>query len=323
MDNAANLAGKAIYKPKSRLYKRFKSNYEFYILCAPVIILIFIFSYLPMLGIILPFKKFRYDIPILNSEWIGFDNFKFLFTSQDAWRITKNTVLMNLIFLVTGTLFSIVFALMMIEITKRVFIKFYQTVFFLPHYLSWVVVGYIAYSLFNEQYGFLNTLLQKIGLSPLDWHCRPEYWPFILTAAFLWKSLGYGCLLYYASILGIDHEYYEAAVIDGASKLQMITKITIPFLIPLITLLTIMNIGRIFNSDFGLFYYVTGAVTGNAGLLYSTIDTIDTYVYRSLRLLGDFGMSSAAALYQSVVGFILVLVTNAIVRKIDPENSLF
>jgi putative aldouronate transport system permease protein len=285
----------------------------------PGILILLIFSYWPMFGIFIAFKNYQFDKGIFGSEWVGIDNFKYLFSTKDAWQITFNTLYLNALFIVFGLVASLAVAILMNEISKKWLIKFYQTSLFIPYFISWVIVGYFGFALLNYDNGLINHLLDNFHIPRVQWYSKPEYWRIILVIVYLWKSTGYFSIVYYAGIIGINSEYYEAAKIDGASKLQQITKITIPLLIPLITILTLLQIGRIFYADFGLFYNVTL----NTSVLYSTTDVIDTYVLRSLRVVGDVGMASAAGFYQAVVGFILVMGSNWVVRRINPENALF
>lgn len=285
----------------------------------PAILLLFVFAYLPMFGIILAFKEYRFDQGILGSEWIGLTNFRFLFGTDIAWRITRNTLLMNFLFIVTGTVMNILVALLMNEVQGKLRTKFYQSAMFLPHFISWVVVGYFAFAFLNVEQGLVNKLLARFGVAAIAWYREPSYWPAILVLTALWKGIGYGSILYLAVMLGISPEYYEAAKMDGASKLQQIWYITLPQLLPTVIILTMFSVAGIFRSDFGLFFNVTR----NQAVLYSTTDVIDTFVYRALRQMNDLGMSAAAGVYQSVVGFVLVLVVNWIVRRIDPDRALF
>jgi putative aldouronate transport system permease protein len=285
----------------------------------PAILLLFIFAYLPMFGIILAFKEYRFDQGILGSEWIGLTNFRFLFGTDIAWRITRNTLVMNFLFIVTGTVMNILVALLMNEVQGKLRAKFYQSAMFLPHFISWVVVGYFAFAFLNVEQGLVNKVLARFGIEAIAWYREPTYWPAILVLTSLWKGVGYGSILYLAVMLGISPEYYEAAKIDGATKLQQIRHITLPQLLPTVIILTMFSVAGIFRSDFGLFFNVTR----NQAVLYSTTDVIDTFVYRALRQMNDLGMSAAAGVYQSVVGFVLVLVVNWIVRRIDPDRALF
>lgn len=307
---------KLLPKNKKKLSKKDKQRL---ILCLPVIIHLFIFKYLPMGGIVLAFKDFRFDKGILGSDWVGFENFNFFFQSEHAWRITRNTVGLNFIFIITGLFVSVTIAIIMFEISKRLYVKIYQTTLILPHFLSWVVVGYMTYALFHHSYGILNKFLSSIGMESIMWYFRPEIWPFILMFISVWKGMGMSSIIYYAALMGQDKNLFDAAAIDGASKWQEIRYIKIPLLIPIMTILTILAIGNIFRADFGLFYQIPR----NMSVLYPTTDVIDTFVFRALKDMGDIGMSAAVGLYQSVVGFILILTTNAIVRKIDEESALY
>lgn len=304
-----------LIKVKGRAKQTFIDNIEYYLMSAPALVLVFIFSYIPMFGVVIAFKDFRYDKGILGSTWVGLKNFEFFFSSQDAWRITRNTLCLNAIFIVTSLIAAVVFALVLYEIKRRITIKIYQTIMILPHFLSWVIVGYMLYAFLNPEFGFLNRLLNI----KIDWYSKPEYWPSILIVVNMWKGVGMNCIMYYAALMSIDNSYFEAAALDGASKFQMTRYITIPFLVPLMTILTILHIGNIFRADFGMFYQLTR----NVGALYSTTDVIDTYIFRALKNFGDIGMSSAVGLFQSFVGFVLVVTTNHIVNKIEPDNALF
>ena len=273
-----------------------------------------------MAGLFLAFKKFSYLKGIFGSDWCGFDNFRFLFQTKDAWIMTRNTLLYNTAFIVLGTVLSIFVAILMCELGERLRVKFFQSILLLPNLLSWVVISFIVFAFLNADTGFINnSILPKLGIKPISWYSTPGSWPVILTFVYLWKNLGYQSVVYMASIAGIDKSIYEAATIDGAGKVKQIFTITLPMLKPTIIMLVLMSIGRIFYSDFGLFYQVPQ----NSGSIFSTTQTIDTYVYRGLMELNDVGMSAAAGFYQSIVGFALVLIANHIVRKADHENALF
>lgn len=297
----------------------FKKNSMLLVLTLPMLIYIFIFSYIPMAGAVVAFKQFNYRDGLFGSKWIGLSNFKFFFTSPDAMTITVNTVGYNALFIVINLIFSVFFSILLYEISSRFFLKFYQTTMFIPSLLSWVVVAYMAYAFLNPRSGMLNQLLSAFGNAPLDWYSLPEPWYVIMPLANLWKGLGGGVLLYYASLMGLDKEYIEAASIEGANKPQIARYITLPSLYPLITMMTILNIGHIFSADFGLFYQLPM----DSPMLYKTTDVLDTYVYRALAQTGNIGMSSAASLYKSVVGFVLVVVSNLIVKKYNSDNALF
>ncbi|MCP1134758.1 ABC transporter permease subunit [Paenibacillus polysaccharolyticus] len=290
------------------------------LLAAPGLLYFLINNYLPMAGIFIAFKDVNYAKGIFGSDWVGFDNFKFLFQTSDAWIMTRNTLLYNLAFIVLGTMLSILIAILMSELLKSVWSKLFQSGLVLPNLISMVVLSYIVFAFLNADSGFINnSILKPLGIPEINWYSEAKYWPYLLVFIQLWKTAGYGSIVYIAFISGIDKSIYEAAKIDGAGKLKQIRMITLPLLKPTIIILTLMSIGRIFNSDFGLFYQVPM----NAGALYSTTQTIDTYVYRALMQVNDIGMSAAAGLYQSVVGLILVMAANAIVKKVNPENALF
>ena len=302
--------------------KRFKNTQtkkigQLTILALPAIVAIFIFSYIPMAGIFIAFKNVNYEDGIFGSPWIGFENFSFFFTSSDAWTVIRNTLGYNTVFIIVGTLLSIIFALLLNEIISRKFLKTYQTLFFFPYFFSWIIVAYMAYS-FIGPYGVATGWLEKMGIS-FDFYTETWIWPILLTLINIWKGLGYTSIIFYAGILGISNEYFEAASIDGANKFQMIRKITIPLLMPLITIMTLLSIGKIFYSDFGLFFFVPREI----GQLYPVTQVIDTYVFRMLRQSGDIGMSSAVGLFQSLMGFAVVLFSNYLVRKVNDENKLF
>ncbi|MFC6649632.1 MULTISPECIES: ABC transporter permease [Paenibacillus] len=278
------------------------------------------FSYLPMVGTVIAFKEYRFSrdgfwASIINSKWVGWDNFKFLFSTNDAYLITRNTLLYNIAFIILGLILSVLMAVVLSEIANKKLAKFYQTGMFLPYFLSWVVVGYFAFSFLSSERGLLNAMFG----SNISWYSESKYWPFIIIFVFLWKAVGYNSVVYLAAIMGIDKSLYEAAMIDGASKLQQIRSITLPMLKPIIIIMTLLAIGKIFYADFGLFYQVPR----DSGTLYSVTNVIDTYVYRGLKTTGEIGMSTAAGLYQSVVGFVLVLTSNYIVRKFDKDSALF
>lgn len=304
---------------KKRMKKR-GSTLPLLIIASPGIAYLLINSYLPMFGVFLAFKDFNYFKGIFGSDWNGFDNFTFLFKTRDALIMTRNTIVYNAVFIILGTAMAVFAAILMSELGKRSRVKYFQSALLLPNLLSWVVIGYIGYAFLNADTGFINnTLYKSMGLQSISWYSTPGPWPFILTLVYLWKSLGISSVIYMASISGIDPGIFEAAQLDGASKIQQITRITLPMLKPTVIILTLMAIGRIFYSDFGLFYQVPQ----NSGRLFEVTQTIDTYVYRGLMERNDVGMSAAAALYQSAVGFILVLGANGLVRAYNPENALF
>lgn len=298
--------------------KRKKVNKGLLALAAPGLLFLLAFYYVPLLGIIIPFKKIDYSKGILRSDWAGLKNFEFLFKSQDAFRITRNTICLNGIFIFLTLAVSILLAILMYELGRKQ-VKIYQTAMFIPYFVSWVVASYIVYAMLSPDMGVIPKMMKAHGEAPVNFYFTPEIWPVILTLAYLWKNIGYMTLLFYATLINIDSSYMEAAAIDGANSRQQITNILIPYMMPTIVMMTLLQIGKIFYSDFGMFYFLTR----NSGALYSTTDVIDTYVYRALRVTGDIGISSAAALYQAVVGFVLVLVTNLIVKKRNKDYAIF
>jgi len=290
------------------------------LMALPGLLYLLINNYLPMFGVVIAFKNYSIAKGIWGSDWIGFKNFEYLFKTQDAYIITRNTLLYNIVFIVKGTILAIGTAIVLNDLRNRFLSRFYQSLILLPHLISMVIVGYLVLAFLDVQSGFMNkTLLPLLGLSEVDWYSEKKYWPYILVIVHTWKSVGYSCVIYLAAIIGIDQEYYEAAKIDGANRWQQICHITIPLIVPVMTILVLLQIGRIFYSDFGLFYQVPL----DTGVLMPVTNTIDTYVYRALINMGDVGMSSAAGLYQAFVGFILIIVSNYIVKKVNRDNALF
>jgi len=286
---------------------------------APGMLLILVFSYFPMYGLIVAFKKYSFDKGILGSPWAGFSNFEFFFSSESFWPVIRNTLLLNLGSIVATTIASVAMALLLYEVTRSLLIKIYQTTLFFPFFLSWVVVSFASYAFLSENLGIFNSLLERFGFDAVGWYSERKYWPIILILASVWKNVGYGTLIYYACLISIDKEYFEAAQIDGASRIRTVWFISLPFLFPVLTILTLLSIGRIFYSDFGLFYFLPM----QSGMLMSATDVIDTYAYRTLRILGDFGMSSAVNFIQSVLGLVVIFMANYAARKIDKDSALF
>ena len=293
----------------------FKKNLPLTMMALPGIILMILFKYLPLSGIVLAFKQYNIRDGIFGSAWNGFKNFEYLFRTKDAWIITRNTLGYNLLFIVLDLVLAVTMAIILNELHQKRAAKVYQTIFMAPYFLSWVVVSFIAYSLLSVDNGFIN---RALGLN-VTWYSGPSAWPFILVIFQIWKTLGYSTVMYLGTIVGISNDYYEAALMDGATKWQQIRYITLPSLKSMMIVLTILAIGKIFYADFGLFYQLPR----NSGPLFPVTNVIDTYVYRALKENGNIGMSAAASLYQSLVGFILVLVSNFIVRKIDKDSALF
>lgn len=314
MRNSTAVSAKWRTSPRNR-----QTTWTLTLMALPGVLLLFIFAYLPMIGLIIAFKDYKFAQGIWGSAWVGLENFRYLFGADAALRVTRNTLLMNSLFIVSGTLVSLAIALLMNEVYTSWASRYYQTLLFFPHFISWVIVSYFVFGFLNGDNGIVNQLLVRLGAKPIAWYREAGSWPAILTVTHLWNSVGFGSIVYLAGILGIDTTYFEAAKIDGANKWQQIRYITLPLLLPLMLILVLLSIGRIFNADFGLFYFVPR----DTAQLYSTTDVIDTFVYRSLAKLGDVSMAAAAGFYQSVVGFVLVVVANWIVRRINRDYSLF
>ncbi|MBF8970537.1 MULTISPECIES: sugar ABC transporter permease [unclassified Streptococcus] len=306
------------------LLKNLKQNAIFFLMVLPGVLWLILFFYIPVLGNVIAFKDYRHTgegfiDSVLKSEWIGLDNFKFLFQSSDAYIITRNTLLYNLGFILLGLIFAVGIAIIFSEMRSKRLVKLYQTTTLFPYFLSWVIISFFVYAFLSPDKGLFNNLLVDMGMEPIQWYSSPGYWPFILLFLGIWKGLGYNSIIYYATIMGIDPSYYEAAIVDGASKWQRIRYVTIPQLLPLVTILTILAVGNIFRADFGLFYQIPK----NSGPLFNVTQVLDTYVYRGIAGTGDIGMAIAAGLYQSIVGCFLVVSTNLIVRRFDKESALF
>jgi len=301
------------------IYKELSRNRALFLMMVPTIILIFINCYLPLFGIVLAFKNYNFADGLLNSPWSGFENFKYLFQTHDAWIITRNTLGYNLEFIVLNLILSLTIAVVLSELTNKFLGKFYQSVMFLPYFLSWVVVAYLVYALLAPEGLFNKSIAPMLNIDTIDFYNEEKYWPFIFPIVNIWKGIGYGVVIYLAGIAGIDHEYYEAATLDGANKYRQVINITIPFLKPMMIVTTIIGLGYIFRSDFGLFFQLPM----NSGLIYNTTAVLDTYIYGVLMNSTDLGMSAAAGFYQSVVGFIFVLLANWTIGKISEENKIF
>lgn len=297
---------------------------QLYSLCIIPMILVFIFNYMPMVGLIIAFKNYKFNLGMFRSQWVGFSNFEFFIKSDVFFQLVRNTLLNNFAFIVFGVMSSVIVAVLLFELTNRNATKIFQTILITPHFLSWVVVAYIVNAILNVNYGYLNQLLGLFGVDAVDWYAKPNAWPPILTLTFIWKNVGMDSVVYYAALMGIDTALFEAAEVDGANKLKRTLHIVIPSLVPLITILTILKIGNIFRADFGLFYTVTQ--DGASGNLYSTTNVIDTYIFRSFKENASgnsYGLTAAVGLLQSVVGMILVIATNAASKKVDKELGLF
>lgn len=300
-------------------WRQFRQFIPLYLLILPGAIYLFINNYIPMTGIIVAFKDYSKKKGIFGSDWCRLENFEYLF-KNDAAEIIRNTLLYNIVFIALGMVVGVTLAILITDVASKRAKKVYQSTIMFPFLISIVIVSYIVFAFFSVENGMINnSILEPLGKEAVKWYSEPKYWPFILTFVNLWKGCGYGTLIYIAGITGIDNSYYEAAKLDGATKWQQIRKITLPCLVPSIITMTMLNIGRIFCSDFGLFYQVPQ----NSGALFSVTNTIDTYVYRALMSAGGIGRSAAAGFFQSVVGFVLVITVNSLVRKFSKENAMF
>lgn len=306
--------------PKRKKIRNLKMKLALLSMMIPGIVYLIINNYIPMVGLQIAFKKFNYKDGIWGSPWTGLSNFTYLFKTKDAFNMTRNTLLYNLVFIILGTVLAVVVAIILNELRNAKAKKIYQILFLIPYLISMVVVSYIVFAFLSYDNGFLNnSVIEAFGGDGINWYTEPKYWPFILTIVNLWKTFGYSSIIYFATVIGIDSALYEAAVIDGATSWQRIWHVTLPGLKTTIITMTLLSVGRIFYSDFGLFYQVTQ----DSGMLANVTQTIDVYVYKGLTQLNDVGRSSAAGFYQSIVGFITVLVANLIVRKVDKDSALF
>ena len=289
-------------------------------MCMPAIIFFFIFSYIPMPGLYIAFVDYRYDLGIFKSPFVGLSNFKFLVMSGELWRLTRNTVLYNLAFILFGSIVEILIAILLNEIAAQRYRKVTQTIMLFPNFISYVLVGLIAYNFLNYDYGVINNLLKNFGAEPIDFYSNPNLWPFIIVATRIWKGAGYGSVIYFATITNIDPEIVESALIDGASTFQKIRYIILPLLKPTFVILLLFSLGGILRGDFGLFYNLVGS---NNSILFEKTDIIETFVFRSLMNNFNFSLASAVSFYQSVFGFFIVTFANWFIKKIEPEYALF
>lgn len=306
---------------KKSFFSDFRRHKTYYIMLIPMVVFFILFAYLPMPGLYYAFVDYDF-LKGLRSPFTGFKNFEFLFRGGGEsiiWRLTKNTILYNLAFIGLGNACQIAVAVLLKEIQKKYFVKISQTLMLMPYFVSMVIVGVITYNLFNYNYGTVNNLLTSLGFEKYDFYQNPSAWPVIIIIINIWKGLGYGVVVYLAAILGIDESIYEAAYVDGASNWKRIKYITLPLLKPTVVMLVLLSLGGILKGSFDLFYQIIG----NNGLLLNATDIIDTYVYRSLAVNFNMGLGSAAGMYQSVFGFVLIIIVNTVVRKTSPDNALF
>lgn len=303
-----------------KVKRQFRRYLPLYLMILPGFIYLIINNYIPMAGIVIAFKQYNVRNGIFGSPFVGLKNFEFLFKTNDAWLITRNTILYNLAFILLDMVIAISVAIVLNEICSKKAKQLYQTIILVPFLISMVVVSYLVFAFLSSANGFMNnSVLPLLGMDSIDWYNQEKYWPFLLILIHIWKTLGYNCILYYATICGIDRDLYEAAAMDGANRWHQVRHVTLPCLKSTVIILILMNLGNIFRSDFGLFYQVPM----NSGALLNVTNTIDTYVYRGLMQTSNIGMSSAAGVYQSIVGCVLVFTANMIVRKVDRESSLF
>lgn len=290
------------------------------LILTPPVLFLLINNYIPMVGVLMAFLDIDYSLGILRSPWVGFKNFHYLFATRDAYVITRNTLGYNFAFIVLNMIIPVAIALALNELRSKFMSRLYQAVMLFPYFISMVVTSYLVLALLSHENGFMNTIvLPFMGSGPIQWYDSPRYWPFIIIFINTWKTAGYTSIIYLASLAGIDPQYYDAISIDGGGKWAQIRYISLPMLVPIMIVMTLLAIGKIFSSDFGLFYQVPL----QSGSLFSVTNVIDTYVYRALMMTNDLGMATAAGFYQAVVGLVLVLTTNTVVRRVSPDNSLF
>lgn len=306
-------------RPGWSLLSDIRRNGTSYLLVLPAMAYTFIFGYMTYPYMVIAFQRFNYTKGIFHSEWVGFQNFEFFFRSNKALTVTFNTIYLNLLFIIFGTLMALAISLVLNELRKKLFVKISQSLMLFPNFISWIVISYVLYALFSMDMGIVNQMLNQLGISSVNWYTEAQSWPAILTVMHVWKGAGMSAIIYLATITGIDETLYEAAEIDGANRWQMCLRITLPLMMPTVIILTMLSVGKIMYGDFGMIY----ALIGDNGTLYSTTDIIDTYVFRSLRQIGDPSEAMAVGLFQSVIGFILVFGTNAITRKFFKDGALY
>lgn len=291
-----------------------------FLMALPTVIMLILFNYVPMTGLVVAFKDFNYADGIFFSPWNGIENFRYLFMVGDtAWRLTRNTVGYYLLFTIFGTVGSVFIAIGINEMIFKRTAKYFQTSMILPTFISYIAITFVVKAFLQTDIGIVNRLLESLGMKSIRFYQKSEYWPYILTIVKLWKSTGYNSVLYLSALAGFDQQLYEAADIDGATSSQKLWRLTIPLLMPTVIVMTLLGLGNIMHSETGLFYQVTM----NSTLLYPTTQVLDSFVMNALMKNTDYGLTSAATFYQSVVGFVMVMVTNWVVRKTSPEDALF
>lgn len=309
---------------KGGFFKDVAKNKFSYLIALPAMIYVFLFSYCAYPYMLLAFQRYDYRKNsvwqiIFEGDWVGLDNFKFFFSSQNAARVTFNTIYLNLLFIISGTIMALMLALFLNELRSKWFVKTTQSIMLFPNYISWIMVSYILLSLFSNQYGIVNIMMERLGMAPKNWYTSPEVWPTILVIMRMWKGAGMSAIIFLASITSIDTTIYEAGAIDGANRRHMMFKLTIPMIMPTVIIMTLLSLGKIMYGDFGMIY----ALVGDNGTLYPTTDIIDTYIFRALRQVGDMSQSTAIGLFQSVIGFFMVYGSNWLARKFYPDGALY
>ena len=305
---------------KGQFWKQVYNSRILLLMCLPAIIFFIVFNYCPLPGIRIAFTNYNFRDGIFGSPFVGLDNFEFLISSGELWMLTRNTILYNLVFIVVGNIFQIVIALMLNEIRCKMFKKVSQTLMFLPYFISAVLIGAIAFNILNFDTGALNALLRDTGGDPIQIYSKAGLWPFIIIFCNMWQQTGYGSVVYFAAICGIDASMVEAAEVDGATSWQRIRYIILPSLKGTFIILLLFALGGIMKGNFGLFWNLTGGANSQ---LFPTTDIIETFVYRTMTTQNNFATSSAVGLYQSIFGFILVMFSNWVVKRIDPDYALF
>lgn len=302
-----------------RLFRDIRQNPFSYLLILPAVLYTFIFGYCTLPYVIIAFQKFNYKTGIFGSEFVGLKNFSFFFNTSKFFEVTFNTVFLNILFITFTIMTAVFLSVLLNEAKGRIFSKVTQSTFLLPNFMSWVVVSYIVYALFASEYGIVNNLLQFFGLEPVSWYAEPGPWRGILVFVKVWKDTGMQVVIYLAAITGIDTSLAEAAKVDGATRTQTIRFITLPLLVPTVSIMALLAIGKLFQGDFGMIY----AIINDNGVLYPTTDIIDTYVFRAMRKTGDPSQAMAVGLYQSLMGFIFVFGSNWIAAKKTDGGALF
>ncbi len=303
----------------SGVLKELKKNKILYLMALPSIIFVIIFAYVPMGGLVIAFKDFKYNLGIIKSPWVGMQNFSYFVNSGKMWSLTKNTLSYNLMFLFATTVAQVFFALLICEMCTKYYKRVMQSIMILPNFLSWVIIGGMAYSFLNYEFGTINNILSSLGLERIDVYSNEKVWRWIFLFVKLWSSTGYGMIFYLAAITVINTELYEAAYLDGCGLLKRIRYITLPLILPTTCILLLLGLGGILKGNMDMFYQLVG----NNPNLYNATDVIDTYVFRSMTKLKDYTVTTAAGLYQQVIGFVLVITVNLIVKKFDPDSAIF